>query len=136
MPAASGASAEYKLQFSGYQFTDPVVRHGSDPPAQTHTKRFLEQIVYPELDAEETYRFEYAAGNLPGYMSARTLPTGAKVDYTYFHYTTGDGRPYKIELAYKQAVLDEDDADEKPLRWSYQRFGDGVIRSLQEALVI
>ena len=62
-----------------------------------------------------------------GNLTSWHLPTGASVTYLYKHYMSLPRSPVHSELVMK--ILASEDVD---YRWSYTRFGDGVLRTAQD----
>ena len=129
VPAFAGQTADYVLKRTSRSFNDPSQGAGS------FSRMFLDEITYPEFDsgAGEKYSFEYVgpSQNTYAYLLARTIPTGARVEYYYKHYQTGEHRPHHVELVYKTLRVNEPDSQGNPVpntyRWTYTRFGDGII---------
>lgn len=112
-PATIGS---YKLGIATANLYDPVA--ASVPPM---LKRFLYSVSFPGQG--ELYQFTYHSY---GYLTSRHLPTGADIDYNYSWYQTSFKRPYHGEMWSK--ILYPDGRGGKEYRWTYNRFGDGVIR--------
>ena len=118
--------ATYTLRRQNLFLKDPIDNANPLVPRQV-----LTEIVYPELKEQdgETYRFRYDldAPDTYGYLLERTLPTGARVEYHFNHYATGQHQPYHSELALKYLH-----SGGEVSRWSYTRFGDSLIRDVAD----
>jgi RHS repeat-associated protein len=127
---ASDQKATYTFTFSRESVHDPV-----DAAAGSYSLKFLTKISYPVLNPTAEYQgFSYfGSGDVlaAGYLTGRHLPTGADVDYYYAWYPTSPKRPYHIELFFKELFADgKGTSGGRTYRWSWSRFGDGVIRGL------
>lgn len=136
LPAMSG-TADYVFKFAPAMFEDPIdLDRGGSPAPTTLAATVLTQIDYPHDSGPFlNYKFEYEDSGLTypyGYLSKRILPTGASVAYDYGHYSAGDKRPFRVELRYKTLTLSSLLPGGGDYRWSYARFGDGVIRTRAE----
>jgi len=113
-----GTRSTYLLHLEPLSFYDPSDAGGAK------SKYALKRIEFPGLGGvSESYRFNYTPSNDVsfGWMTQRTLPTGAVIDYYYDVFTTSKRRPYHTELTYKTLTL----VGAPVYRWSWNRFSLG-----------
>ncbi|MBZ5637412.1 MAG: RHS repeat-associated core domain-containing protein [Acidobacteriia bacterium] len=130
----SNRNATYSFTFSSDQVYDPV-----DTNSTWQMKKFLTKISYPLLNpSAEYYGFSYFGPGdelNAGYLTGRHLPTGADIDYYYAWYPTNPKRPYHMELFFKTLFADgRSTPGGRTYKWSWSRFGDGVIRSPEDII--
>jgi len=123
--------AVYQLELETRTLHDPSADSSIAPQ-----RSILRRIYLPMLSsADEYYEFDYAPQsaqqNEYGYVTMWRLPTRAKVHYYYTHYKSSDKRPYHSSLNYKEMKVIEQ-GELKTYRWSYNRIGDGVLRTLDD----
>lgn len=116
-----GTGGQYRLvREADITIHDTVERIGQGAaPINTATADVLARIEYPELDPDDSQRFEYAAGSSNyGEVVRRVLSTGAIVDYAYGRWKPLD-RPWKTYLVSRTVTLAE--ALDHPYTWTYSR---------------
>ena len=124
----SSATSTYVFAYASRSVEDPVTDDpdGSNPPPTNKT--VLTEIQLPELNSSEKY--EFLNYGIHGYLTRWKVPTGAQIDYYYTHYSSSAGKPLHSNLYCKELR-----ADNQVYRWTYTRFGDGLIRSFNDVVM-
>ncbi len=121
-PWIGGAEAEYQLITESADLVDPT--QSDNTTYYKRGKNLLKEIILPELSGTEKHTFSYTENGL---VYSWRIPTGAEMKYHYMLYQTSKRRPYHMSMYLKTLT-----ADGVTYRWSYTRFGEGVIKSDQD----
>ena len=116
------ADLDYFVRVQGQTFKDPC------DLAPNQSGNAVTEIRYPALASSESYKFEYTQpgpNNTTvsyGWLTKRTLPTGAVIDYKYDSYRTTKHRPYHTELWAKTLTMPNAGPAAPVQKWSWDRF--------------